>query len=87
LTWRVEIDPSAAKDLSKIDRTWQDRILNFLKELRELPDPRSKGAALTANLARLWRYRVGDYRIICRIEDDVMIIQVIKIAHRSRSYR
>jgi mRNA interferase RelE/StbE len=86
LAWKVEFDTAALKDLSKIDRTWQRRITSQLREISSLSDPRLRGKALTGNMSGLWRYRVGDYRIICQIEDDVLIVQVIKIAHRSSAY-
>ncbi|MGH2548224.1 MAG: type II toxin-antitoxin system RelE family toxin, partial [Thermomicrobiales bacterium] len=86
LGWRVEFDPSALKSLRKIDRTWQQRIISYLEEIGELSDPRSRGKALTADLVGLWRYRVGDYRIICQLQDDLLVVQVIKIAHRRHVY-
>jgi mRNA interferase RelE/StbE len=86
LAWRVELDPSALKDLRKIDRIWQRRILDYLEELGSIPDPKVRGRALTADLAGLWRYRVGDYRIVCLLRDSELIVQVIKIGHRRRVY-
>ena len=58
-----------------------------MSEIATLDNPRSRGKALTSNLAGLWRYRVGDYRIFCRIYDDKLVITVIEIAHRSTIYR
>jgi mRNA interferase RelE/StbE len=86
LAWKVEIDPSAARELSKIDRTWQQRILSFIEEIPELPHPRSRGRALTGTLAGYWRYRVGDYRILCDIQDDVLTVRAVKVAHRRNVY-
>ena len=50
-------------------------------------DPRQRGKALTANLSGLWRYRVGDYRVICQIEDERLVVLVVGVSHRSESYR
>jgi mRNA interferase RelE/StbE len=86
LAWTVEFDPSAFKDLRKIDRIWQQRIVSYLEEVGDLPHPRSRGKALSAGLAGLWRYRVGDFRIVCRLHDDILIVQVIKIGHRRHVY-
>jgi mRNA interferase RelE/StbE len=86
LAWRIEFDPSALKDLRNVDRTWQQRILTYLDELRELPDPRLRGKALTGDLAGLWRYRIGDYRRVRQLKDDVLVAQIIKIAHRRHVY-
>ena len=58
-----------------------------LEEIANLDDPRSRGKALTGNLAGLWRYRVGDYRVVCDIEDGVLVILVVDVAHRREVYR
>lgn len=50
-------------------------------------DPRQRGKALTANLSGLWRYRVGDYRVICLIEDEQLVVLVVGVTHRSEAYR
>lgn len=87
MAWRIEFIRSASKDLSRIDRTWQRRILDFLQtEVAPLEDPRSRGKALSGPLAGYWRYRVGDYRVICEIEDDQVRVLVVWVAHRSRVY-
>jgi mRNA interferase RelE/StbE len=86
LGWKVEIDSAAHRQLRKIDRTWQRRIVDYLEEIAELPDPRVKGKPLRSNLSGLWRYRVGDYRLVCQLQDSVMIVRVIKIGHRRTVY-
>ena len=58
-----------------------------MNEIASLDNPRSRGKALTSNLSGLWRYRVGDYRILCRIHDDKLVITVIEIGHRSTVYQ
>ena len=84
---KIEYTPKAGKQFSRLDRTIQSRIKKHMSEIATLDDTRSRGKALTSNLAGLWRYRVGDYRILCRIYDDKLVITVIEIAHRSTIYR
>ncbi len=85
--WHVEFDSRAAKELRKLDHAAQKLILNFLKEkiTTEL-DPRRFGKALVGNLSGLWRYRIGDYRIICVIQDEKLIVLTLKIGHRRDVY-
>lgn len=73
--------------MRKMDKQAARRIRDELAEVAELEDPRSRGKALVGNLAGLWRYRVGDYRIVCDIEDDVLVVLVVDIAHRREVYR
>lgn len=76
----------AAKELSKLDKFLQNQIKKYMDKIQNLDDPRSKGKALTGNLASLWRYRVSDYRVLCRIEDKILTIFAIKISHRKDVY-
>ncbi len=88
MAWTIEITSKAEKSLRKLDRQWQKAIFNFVEnELRTIDNPRRKGRALTGNLAGLWRYRVGNYRIICHIDDDYLVILVLDIGHRNEIYR
>lgn len=87
MAWTIEFDPAAKKELAKLDRTVAKRILAFLKD-RVKDNPRSLGAALQGSkLGAFWKYRVGDYRIICRIEDGRFCILVLKIGNRREVYR
>jgi len=84
LAWQIEFTPEAEKQLSKIDGQAAKRIIHFLGErIAPAEDPRTAGKALKGVLRKFWRYRVGDYRIICRIENDRLLILVIRVAHRS----
>ena len=83
----IEYAPAASKQFSRLDKSIQSRIKKYMSEITLLENPRSRGKALTSNLSGLWRYRVGDYRILCRIHDDKLIITVIEIAHRSTIYQ
>mgnify|MGYP001259337585 CR=1 FL=1 len=87
MVWKIEIDPVAEKELDRLDPQIARRILKFLRE-RVLPleDPRTIGKPLKGQFGDFWRYRVGDYRIIVRIEDDVFLILVLRIGHRKHIY-
>lgn len=87
MAWRIEIDKGVQRDMRKLDKQTAKRITSKLREISTLDDPRSTGKALVGNMAGLWRYRVGDYRIICEIEDDVLLVLVVDVAHRSEVYR
>ena len=88
MTWRVEWDDSARRELRRLDHTAQMRILRFTGErLRAVDDPRQLGSALSGALSGLWRYRVGDFRIICRIEDDRLVVLVVSVGDRKDIYR
>lgn len=89
MVWRIELTAGAKKQLAKLDRSEAKRITTFVRErLATLEDPRSTGKALTGpTLGAYWRYRVGDYRIICDIQDGVLVILVIDIGHRKEVYR
>ena len=63
------------------------RVFDELDEIAKLEDPRSRGKALTGNLAGVWRYRVGDYRILCDINDGRLVILVVDVAHRREVYK
>lgn len=84
---KVTLSDKAIKDLKKLDKTIQKRIVDYALSLQSLPDPRIKGKALSSTMAGLWRYRVGDYRLICEIRDDILIITVLRIGHRKEVYK
>ena len=89
MAWRIELDDAAKKDLAKLDKPVAKRITTFIRErLAVLDDPRSIGDALKGSrLGELWKYRVGDYRIIADIEDGALKILVVKIGNRHEVYR
>lgn len=89
MTWIVELDSSAEKELKKLDPQDAKRILRFLFErVSHLEDPRSIGEALKGSrFQSLWKYRVGNYRIISSLEDNVAKILVVKIGNRREVYR
>ena len=83
---RVEYSDDVRKQLSKLDNTIKKRILDYMDEVEKLDNPRERGKRLVGNLRGLWRYRVGDYRILCKIKDDVLEILVVEIGHRKAVY-
>ncbi len=89
MAYRVEFDPAALKDLKKLDRAVQQRLVGFLKtRVAALDDPRSIGEALAgARLGNYWKYRVGDWRIICDIHDDRIVVRVLRLGNRREVYR
>ena len=89
MAWKVELDPAAERELSKIDPQTARRILAFLHEREaQLDDPRSIGEALKGSkLGAFWKYRVGDYRIISSIEDGALRVLVVRIGNRREVYR
>lgn len=89
MAWKIEFDPGAERELSKLDPPIARRILGFLRDrLATLDDPRSVGEALKGSkLREFWKYRVGDYRIIANIEDNEVRILVVRIGNRRDVYR
>ena len=85
--WKIEFDDRARRELRKLDFAIQRDILNYLRErIAGAENPREFGKPLRMNLAGLWRYRVGDYRLICRIEENRLVVLVLKIGHRRDVY-
>lgn len=88
MAWRIEFVPAAAKELTKLGRTEATRIIETLEtRIAVLDDPRTLGSALTGELGGLWRWRIGDYRVVARIEDERITILIVRVAHRRDVYR
>ena len=89
MAWRIEFDPAAAKELRKLDRPVQQRLLGFLRvRVASLEDPRTIGEALAGErLGAFWKYRVGDWRLICDIQDERIVVRVLRLGHRREAYR
>jgi len=86
--WRVEFHPAATRDLRKLGADGERRILRYLRgRIAGKGDPRRFGHALTGDRKGLWRYRVGDYRIVAAIEDDRFIVLVVTVGHWREVYR
>ena len=85
--WRVEFDRDAARDLRKLGREPQRLILHYLRtRIAIAQDSRRFGHALLGDLKGLWRYRIGDFRIVARIEDDRFVVLVVTVGHRREVY-
>ncbi len=89
LAWQIEFDPDALKELKRLDRPVQIRLVAFLRDrLAPLDDPRSLGEALSgARLGSYWKYRVGDWRIVCDIQDQRVVVRVLRLGNRRELYR
>jgi mRNA interferase RelE/StbE len=89
MAWDVELSAEADRELGKLDAQYAKRILKFLHQrVAKLDDPRSIGEALHGSrLGEFWKYRVGDYRLICKIEDDRLVVLVLRVGHRKEIYR
>lgn len=82
----VVFTDKAEKQFLKLDKPIQQQIQKFIMRLKDLENPRSCGKSLVGNLIGFWRYRVGDYRLLCRIVDQELIISVVEIGHRREIY-
>jgi mRNA interferase RelE/StbE len=80
LGWTLKFKSSVAKDLARITPSDQRRSLDALEPSVE--NPRQQGKALSGDKRDLWSYRVGDYRIICDIQDREVVVLVVRIGHR-----
>lgn len=88
MTWKVKFDPHALKELSRLDKPAQQRILRFLRQRIETgEDPRRLGGPLHGPRKDLWKYRIGDCRLICDIQDDKVRVLVLRVGHRREVYR
>ncbi|MBP8149089.1 MAG: type II toxin-antitoxin system RelE/ParE family toxin [Limnohabitans sp.] len=85
----MEFDPDAPKDLRKLDQPIQIRLVGFLRtRVSSLTNPRDIGEALSGQrLGSYWKYRVGDWRIICDIQDQKILVRVLRIGNRREVYR
>jgi mRNA interferase RelE/StbE len=89
LAWKIELSDTAISELAQLDRPVAKRITDFLmRRVAALDDPRAIGDALQGTaLGGYWKYRVGDWRIIAKIEDEAIRIFVVRLGHRRRVYR
>ena len=86
--WRVEFDDRAAKQLFKIGSVDRKRIRSFVEQrILAGGNPRAHGKALTGDMSEYWSYRVGDYRLLARIRDEVFLVLVVEVGNRRDVYR
>ena len=87
MAWKIEWDERAVRNARKLDVQTRQNIIRYLRErINTDEDPRRFGKPLLADMSGLWRYRVGDYRIVCRIEDDKMVVLILAVGHRRNIY-
>lgn len=89
LAWRIEFDPDALKELKKLDKPVRERIVGFLKtRVAKSKHPTDIGERLSGDaLGKYWKYRLGDWRIVCEIVDKRVVVRVLRIGHRSAVYK
>ena len=86
--WRLVFSKRAEKQLSKMDAGMRRIIVAWLlKNVDGCDDPRAHGKGLTGNLSGAWRYRIGDYRVLCDIRDDKLVVLALEIGHRREVYK
>jgi mRNA interferase RelE/StbE len=87
MQWQIEFKKRATQEINKLDKPQRERIRTFLEDLSTRDNIRVMGRALQGKLSSYWRYRVGDYRLICQIKDSELIILVINAGHRKEIYK
>lgn len=88
MAWRIEFHPDAVRELKKLDRAVAGRIVRTLEtRIAPLDDPRSLGAPLKGGHEGYWRWRIGDWRVVARIQEARITILVVRVAHRREAYR
>lgn len=86
MAWRISFTPRGAKAFRKLDKPTQKRVSRFLREVAEFEDPRSRGKGLVGDKSGLWRWRVGDYRVIAAIYENTVTVTVVDLGHRREVY-
>lgn len=85
--WTIEFDPAAQREFAQLDNAVARRISKFLyQRVANLSDPRQIGEHLRGTLSQFWKYRVGDYRIICSFEHERLVVLVLRVGHRRETY-
>ena len=87
MAWTVEVSNYAEKQLRKLDKPIQKRLLDWLEDRIEgCKNPRHFGEPLRGEMAGLWRYRIGDYRVICEVQDQQLVVLALAVGHRREIY-
>lgn len=88
MSWIIEYTRTAENQMRKLDKQVSRRILDYLDDkISGLDNPRTRGKSLSGPLGELWRYRIGDYRVICEIQDNIMRVLVVEVGHRKQVYK
>ena len=85
MTWQIKWEVSASREFKSLDKPIQKRILKYLDE-RVIESPKDFGAEVVGDKLGLWRYRVGDYRIICQLKNEKLVVLVVSVGHRKEVY-
>ncbi|WP_428771390.1 type II toxin-antitoxin system RelE/ParE family toxin [Treponema sp. HNW] len=83
---KVIFSEEAEKQITKLDKPIQKRIFDYMTDVANLSNPRDRGKMLVGNLFGYWRYRVGDYRVLCKIQDQELVVYVVEVGHRRAVY-
>ena len=87
MPWIVELMDGAVKAIDKLDAKPRQRVQQFIeRKLQGADNPRQWGKALTGRYAGLWRYRLGDYRLVCQLQDARLVVLVVQVARRDKAY-
>ncbi len=87
MTWKIEFSVHAEKQFSKLDKYIQKKIIHYLKNIIARKNPRNSGKPLSHDMKGLWRFRYDDYRMVCQILDNELVVLVLKVAHRKEVYK
>ena len=88
MSWKLEYSDKARKQLRKLNATTRAIVLSWMdKNIDGCDDPRTHGKGLVGDHAGEWRYRIGDFRVLCDIQDDQLVVLALKIDHRNRAYK
>lgn len=87
MVWQIKFSATAKKQLKKLDHPVQKNILRYLKKrIETVEDPQRYGTLLRETLSGLWKYRIGDYRLICEIQEENIVVLVLQVGHRRKIY-
>lgn len=87
MAYKIAFEESAEKEFSKLDNSVKRQMQKFLDKLASRDDPRTVGGPLEENLSAYWKYRIGDYRLVAEIHDDILIVLVLVACHRREVYK
>lgn len=83
--WQIDFSSTALKQLKKMDPQVKREIVDYLKE-KVIQSPKEFGAPLRHELSGFWKYRVGDYRVVCELQDEKLVVLVLRAVHRKKVY-
>lgn len=88
MTWQIKFTQTAAKQFSKLDKPIKQRVMGFLENrLANMENPKQIGKALQGTLSEYWAYRVGNYRILAKLQDQQLLVLIVEIGHRKEVYK